>query len=131
MKRRKIRRAKEQRPRFTEQGDHPSLSGYRSMWLFAMFDLPVTTKAARKRAAKFRKDLLSRGFTMLQFSVYARHCAGEEFASGVARDVRSVLPDDGQVRLVRLTDRQFGKMEVYYGKKRRPTEEPPPQLMLF
>jgi CRISPR-associated protein Cas2 len=99
--------------------------------MFAMFDLPVTSKEARKRYARFRKALLRRGFTMLQFSVYARHCASEEFAQGVRDDVRAVLPPDGQVRLLGVTDRQFGKMEVYFGKKRSRTEDPPAQFMLF
>ncbi|MFN7021412.1 MAG: CRISPR-associated endonuclease Cas2 [Phycisphaerales bacterium] len=106
-------------------------SGYRGMWMFAMFDLPVTDKEARKRYARFRKALLERGFTMLQFSVYARHCASEQFAEGVRADVRAVLPPEGQVRLLGVTDRQFGKMEVYFGKKRAPTEDPPTQFMLF
>jgi CRISPR-associated protein Cas2 len=101
------------------------------MWLFAMFDLPVGTKAERKRAAAFRKDLLNRGFTMLQFSVYARHCASEDSAHGIRADLRAVLPDDGRVRILGVTDRQFGKMEVFFGKKRAPTEDPPAQFMLF
>ena len=101
------------------------------MWVFAMFDLPVVTREDRRRYARFRKSLLERGFTMLQFSVYARHCASEEFAAGVREDVRAVLPPEGQVRLLSVTDRQFGKMEVYFGKKRRRTEEPPSQVMLF
>ena len=29
---------------------YPSLSGYRMMWLYVMFDLPVGTKAERKAA---------------------------------------------------------------------------------
>lgn len=111
--------------------ESPIVSGYRSMWMFAMFDLPVTSKEARKRYARFRRALLERGFTMLQFSVYARHCASEEFADGVRADVRAVIPPDGQVRLLAVTDRQFGKMEVYLGKKRRKTEDPPAQFMLF
>jgi len=101
------------------------------MWMFAMFDLPVTDKEARKRYARFRKALLTRGFTMLQYSVYARHCASEQSAQGVRNDVRAVLPPEGQVRLLAVTDRQFGKMEVYFGKKRSPTEDPPAQFMLF
>lgn len=101
------------------------------MWLVAMFDLPVVTKAQRQRAARFRRDLLARGFSMLQLSVYARHCSSEEFAEGVKADIRAVLPDDGQVRLVAITDRQFGKMEVFCGRKRGPTEEPMAQFMLF
>lgn len=115
----------------TEEDDRPDLSAYRSMWLFAMFDLPVDTKAARKRYARFRVSLLRQGFTMLQFSVYARHCATEESSESIRASVRVVLPSEGQVRLLGVTDRQFGKMEVFFGQKRRPTEDPPAQFMLF
>lgn len=101
------------------------------MWLFAMFDLPVDTQAARKRYARFRKVLLAEGFSMLQFSVYARHCASEESSEAMRGRIRSEVPDDGQVRLLAVTDKQFGKMEVWFGKKRERTEDPPAQIMLF
>ena len=52
-----------------------AICGYKIMWLYVMFDLPVDTKAQRKRAALFRKNLLKDGFGMHQFSVYTRHCA--------------------------------------------------------
>jgi len=108
-----------------------ALSKYRAMWLIAMFDLPVTTKKARKAYARFRKSLLDRGFTMLQYSVYARYCASEEASKVHRHHLRRVLPTEGQVRLMAITDRQFGKMEVFFGNKRRPTEKAPDQLLLF
>jgi CRISPR-associated protein Cas2 len=108
-----------------------SLSKYRAMWLVAMFDLPVTTRKARKAYSQFRKVLLNRGFTMLQFSVYARYCTSEEASDVHRAHVRKCLPDDGQVRLMAITDIQFGKMEVFYGKKHAPSELAPDQLTLF
>lgn len=125
------KRREEALPFFTDDEDRPELSGYRSMWLFALFDLPVHDKPARRRYARFRKDLLSEGFTMLQFSVYARHCATEDSEGVIRRRVKAFLPDEGQVRLLGVTDRQFGKMEVFFGKNAAPTEEPPLQYMLF
>lgn len=101
------------------------------MWLFAMFDLPVTTKKARKRYAQFRKALLRDGFSMLQYSVYARYCASEETAVAHRHRIRAALPPKGYVRVLAVTDRQFGKMESYIGKSREPTEKPPTQLTLF
>ncbi len=67
------------------------------MWLFAMFDLPVTTAKARKRYAKFRKVLLEQGFSMLQYSVYARYCASEEMADAYRGRIRTELPPEGYV----------------------------------
>ena len=54
------------------------LNAYHIMWLFVFFDLPVTTKKERKLATKFRKEIMEDGFTMMQFSVYMRHCASYE-----------------------------------------------------
>lgn len=107
------------------------LSGYRGMWLFAMFDLPVTTKAARKRYAQFRGLLLEEGFTMLQFSVYARYSVSEEAADALRRRIRRDLPNEGHIRLLMVTDRQFGKMEVFHGKTSVDPETAPEQLVLF
>lgn len=106
-------------------------SAYRIMWLFAMFDLPVATKAQRRRYAQFRKALIQLGFNRLQFSVYARHCPSEDSMRVQAKHVRLLLPSEGEVRLLGVTDRQFAKMESYFGEKRIPTESPPEQLMLF
>jgi CRISPR-associated protein Cas2 len=101
------------------------------MWLMTMFDLPVDTAAARKAYARFRKSLLNDGFMMLQFSVYARYCASEE-ASEVHRNrIAGALPPSGEVRLATITDRQFGKMQVFHGKKRAEPENAPEQLELF
>ena len=107
------------------------LSGYHGMWLFAMFDLPVTTARARKRYARFRKLLISQGFSMLQFSVYARYCESEEASVAYRGRIRAGLPPEGYVRLLAVTDRQFGKMESYIGEISELVEKPPSQLVLF
>jgi len=101
------------------------------MWLVAMFDLPVDTKAARKAYAQFRKKLLQNGFSMMQFSVYTRHCASEENAIVHEQRVQGFLPDDGEVRLLTITDKQFERMRVFWGKRRKPPEPAPQQLELF
>jgi CRISPR-associated protein Cas2 len=108
-----------------------NLSGYRAVWLVAMFDLPVDTKEARKEYQRFRKALLQEGFLMLQFSVYGRYCASEEKSAAFKRRIRKALPPHGEVRLLAVTDTQFGKMEVFHGKKLTSAEEPPAQLLLF
>ena len=108
-----------------------NLSEYSAVWLFAMFDLPVDTKEARRRYTRFRKGLLKEGFCMLQFSIYARYF-GSEAASAVHRSrIEAMLPPDGHVRLLTVTDRQFGKMDIFLGKTRTSAEQPPKQLLLF
>jgi CRISPR-associated protein Cas2 len=93
-----------------------ALSGYRNVWLFTIFDLPVETREQRRAYAQFRKLLLRDGFCMLQYSVYVRYLPSEEAAEAHRRYVAGVVPDHGEVRVVSITDRQFERMEVYYGK---------------
>ncbi len=101
------------------------------MWLVVLFDLPVDTKSRRRQYAMFRRSLLKDGFIMLQYSVYARYCPSEEACQGHAKVVQQAVPPEGEVRLLRITDFQFGKMEVFCGKKREPPERRPVQLELF
>ena len=101
------------------------------MWVVAMFDLPTDTKKARKAYAQFRKLLLKDGFTMLQYSVYARNCASQENAEVHVQRVESFLPPDGEVRILPITDKQFERMQIFWGKKRCTPEKAPSQLQLF
>jgi CRISPR-associated protein Cas2 len=101
------------------------------MWLFAMFDLPVRTKIERRRYARFRKHLLKEGFLGLQYSVYARYFESEEASAACRRRVAERVPEDGRVRLVHITDIQFAKMAVFFGKRTEIPESPPEQLLLF
>lgn len=107
------------------------ISGYRCMWVLTMFDLPVDTKKARKAYAEFRKKLLHDGFTRMQYSVYVRHCPSEENAVVHMSRVEKLVPPDGEVRILVLTDKQFERMRIFWGKMRKPPTLPPKQLVLF
>ena len=96
-----------------------------------MFDLPTDTKKARRAYTLFRKFLLKDGFSMMQFSVYIRHCASEENAQVHVQRIERHVPDDGEVRIISITDKQFERMRVFWGKKRKQPEPPPQQLELF
>ena len=101
------------------------------MWIIAMFDLPTDTKKARKAYARFRNELLRDRFTMMQFSVYIRHCASIQNAGVHVSRMGRCVPDAGEVRFLVITDRQFGKILTYVGKTRIPNEPAPAQLMLL
>jgi len=96
-----------------------------------MFDLPVDTAQGRRDYTNFRKALLRQGFMMLQFSVYGRFCPNDERGDTLKRRIRQSLPPRGQVRLLSVTDHQFGKMEIFEGKTKGQAEKPPEQLLLF
>lgn len=85
------------------------------MWIVVMFDFPVDTAEARKNYRLFVKALESDGFDRMQYSVFVRHCASEENAAVHRKRVKSVVPPGGEVRVIQVTEKQFEKMEVYYG----------------
>ncbi|MDR1739930.1 MAG: CRISPR-associated endonuclease Cas2 [Bacteroidales bacterium] len=93
------------------------LSEYRIMWIMVFFDLPTETKKERKVYADFRKNLLKDGFSMFQFSIYLRHCASSENADVHVKRVKNMLPELGNVGILCITDKQFGCMEIFHGKK--------------
>ena len=96
-----------------------------------MFDLPVATKVQRKRAALFRKNLLKDGFGMHQFSVYIRHCASYGSADVHIERVKYMVPDEGSVSILKVTDKQFENTIHIVGKKAKPPTPTPHQLEFF
>lgn len=107
------------------------LNEYRIMWILVFFDLPTETKKERKAANDFRKNLLLDGFNMFQFSIYLRHCASRENAAVHIKRVKSELPKNGHVGILCITDKQFGMMEIFQGKKKEKLETPSLQLEMF
>lgn len=106
-------------------------SEYRIMWVLVFFDLPTETKKERKIYADFRNKLIKDGFTMFQFSIYLRHCASRENADVHIKRVKSFLPEKGHIGILCITDKQFGNMELFIGKKEKPVSTPYQQLELF
>jgi len=102
-------------------------------WLMVAFDLPVKTKAERKRATGFRKFLIDDGFQMIQFSVYARPCVTYARLETHLRRVRQTVPEEGNVRAIYITKAQWERSFIIHGKpaKEVPAEEMPEQIMLW
>jgi CRISPR-associated protein Cas2 len=101
------------------------------MWVLVLFDLPTETKKERRFAQQFRKKLLVDGFNMFQFSIYLRFCPSRENADIHSTRVKGWLPKLGKVGILRITDKQFGMMELFHGKKEVEKEQPAQQLELF
>ena len=107
------------------------LNAYHVMWLFVFFDLPTTTKKERKNATAFRKSLEKDGFTMMQYSVYIRHCASKENRDVHVKRIRSSVPDIGMVSILSVTDKQYGSIINLWGQKQTSISPVPLQLELF
>ncbi len=93
------------------------------MRMLVFFDLPVTTAKERKSATQFRNFLLKDGYYMMQFSVYSRVCNGNDDVEKHAKRLRANLPDNGSVRLLTITEKQYQNMHILVGKF-KPNEQP-------
>ena len=64
-------------------------------------------------------------------AAYVRHCASSENATVHIKRVKSFLPEYGQGGIMCITDKQFGNIELFYGKKVVDVNTPGQQLELF
>lgn len=107
------------------------VSSYQLMWILVMFDLPTETKRQRKRYSEFRKSLIQDGFTMFQFSIYVRNCASRENTKVHIERVKNLLPEEGKVCIITITEKQFNEILLYEGSKKSPPMPNAIQLELF
>lgn len=112
-------------------GINNRLNAYRIMWILVFFDLPTETPKERKIAGMFRKNIMKDGFQMFQFSIYMRHCSSRENADVHIKRVKKILPEKGHVGIMCVTDKQFGMMEIFHGKKIVTANAPVQQLEMF
>lgn len=101
------------------------------MWLFVFFDLPVGTKGERRAATRFRNFLKDDGYMMLQWSVYARVCRGEEAVDKHVQRVKKNLPSKGSVRALQVTDKQYARMRLMLGEAKKNEKVAPQQMVLL
>lgn len=89
------------------------------MRMLVFFDLPVDTKSNRRAATQFRNFLLKDGYYMVQFSVYARVCHGYDSVETHKNRLSAHLPDNGSVRLLVITEKQYESIEILVGNYKK------------
>ena len=82
------------------------------MRVMVFFDLPVITSANRKDYRDFHKYLI------MQESVYCRLAQNSTMADAIVENIRKNKPADGLVQVLKITEKQFGKMEFIVGTKK-------------
>jgi CRISPR-associated protein Cas2 len=87
-----------------------------------MFDLPMESNEEKKEYRVFRKFLIENGFLMIQYSVYSRICSNQEMAEKYLKKANSVLPSDGSIRGLIITEKQYEKMKILLGSKSKNEE---------
>ena len=88
------------------------------MRMIVLFDLPVTTKAKMRTANQFRQFLLKDGYQMLQLSIYTRIIKGRDALEKHHKRLVAHLPEEGSIRCLSITEKQFASMEILVGEKK-------------
>lgn len=90
---------------------------YRFMRVIVMFDLPTVTGEDRREYTKFRKYLIKNGFMMMQESIYCRLAQNSTAADVMVDNIRKNKPRKGKVQVMKITEKQFAKIEYIVGEK--------------
>ena len=85
------------------------------MRLMVFFDSPTETSENRRNYRRFRKNLISNGFFMLQESVYCRMVINEAMAKSVVARIESFKPPQGMVCAMIITEKQFAGISFIVG----------------
>ena len=88
------------------------------MRIIVMFDLPVETAKNRRDYTVFRKNLIKSGFLMMQESIYCK-LAQNATADNIVENVRKNKPAEGLVQVLKITEKQFSKIEYIIGEAQK------------
>ena len=86
------------------------------MRIMVMFDLPVLTLQDKREYRKFRKYLIKNGFLMMQESIYTKLVPNDSSANWVIQGLIKNKPINGLVQALRVTERQYSKMDYILGE---------------
>ena len=54
---------------------------------------------------------------MMQYSIYMRTCPTREFSRRLEKRIQSFVPENGNVRLLTITEKQYDDMKLLVGSK--------------
>lgn len=104
---------------------------YRYMRIIVMFDLPVVTATGRKEYYTFRKHLIKNGFLMLQESIYCKIAQNSVVADSIIQNIKKNKPKEGLVQVLKVTEKQYSKMEFIVGQKQTEVIDSDERLLIL
>lgn len=105
--------------------------GERFMRIILFFDLPTLTKEDRRSASRFRNCLIKDGYHMLQLSVYARLCKGQDTVEKFEKRLKTYIPRRGSVRVLIVTEKQYASMKILITSQKKQEKVAVEQLVLL
>lgn len=89
---------------------------FRFMRIILFFDLPAVTKKDHREYSKFIKLIKSKGFIMLQESVYTKLALNPSIVNSCLLEIKKNLPNEGCVSVLTITEKQFASIEHLIGE---------------
>lgn len=93
------------------------------MRLIVFFDLPMTSKKEVRIYTQFRKFLIKSGFSMMQFSIYSKVFNNIEAVNLYLRILKKNVPQQGQIRIMKVTEKQYNDIEIIIGGRSKQEEK--------
>ena len=101
------------------------------MRVLVMFDLPVGTESERRDYYLFRKHLIKSGFLMMQESIYTKIAQNATAAEGIIENIKKNKPKAGLVQVIKLTEKQYAKMEYIVGTSQSEVVDSDERLLIL
>lgn len=96
---------------------------FRIMRLIVMFDLPMDSSADKRNYRKFRKFLITNGYSMMQYSVYSKIILNHSVLQFQKVKLRQHAPSNGFIDTLVITEKQYASMESLSGEGKRSEQE--------
>lgn len=93
------------------------MTSYKEVRILVLYDLPMSDTENRKHYTKFRKEILKLGCYLVQYSVYAKVLKNEIYYNAFITKLKKVMPEKGEVRVIKITEKQYEDMIFLSGAK--------------
>lgn len=80
------------------------------------FDLPTVTSKNKRDYRHFVKKIINLGFYRIQESVFVKMSIDNSAAENSINNVKSIVPSDGNIFCITITEKQFAEMKVLLGE---------------
>lgn len=90
-------------------------------YLILLFDIPTLTSDDKKVYTRFHKGIIKLGFLMYQKSIYIKYIRELKMVSYEINKLNDIAPNVGDVRVIKLTKRQFDSIIIICGVEYKDT----------
>ena len=88
------------------------------MRIIIMYDLDMSDPSLVRQYNIFHKNLIRKGYMMMQYSIYIKILNAPTKKNYEIKSLKKIVPNNGNVRVLVITNQQYNNMEMIRGSKR-------------